>query len=115
MNPRPLQDKSYRFALRIIDVCRKLQQQREYVLAKQLLKSGTSIGANVQEAQLAQSRKDFISKLHISAKEAYETRYWLRLLRDSKVLEIQEAERLLLDLEEIIRLLVAIIKTSKQK
>ena len=74
MHPNPLRQKSYRFALSIIDVCRKLQDQREYVLSKQLLKSGTSIGANIEEAQLAQSRKDFVSKMYIAAKEAYETR-----------------------------------------
>lgn len=114
MHPRPLQEKSYSFALKIIDVCRKLQSHHEYVLSKQLLRSGTSIGANVEEAQLAQSRKDFISKMHIAAKEAYETRFWLKLLRDSKLIETQEAQQLLLDVEEIIRLLVAILKTSKQ-
>ncbi len=113
MQPRPLQEKSYSFSLRIIATCRELQSKREYILSKQLLRSGTSIGANIEEAQLAQSRKDFVNKLHIAAKEAYETRYWLRLLRDSTLLEVTDASALLLSVEEIIRLLVAILKTTK--
>ena len=79
-----LRDKSYAFALRIIRVYRHmLETNKEFVLSKQILRSGTSIGANVAEATQAQSRADFVSKLSISLKEAFETEYWLNLLRDS--------------------------------
>ena len=75
-----IQDKSFRFAVRIVNLCRYLQtEQKEYILSKQLLRCGTSIGANVAESQQAQSRPDFISKLNIALKEAYETNYWIRL------------------------------------
>lgn len=114
MSPRPLQEKSYIFSLKIIGVSTKLQARREYVLSKQLLKSGTGIGSNIEEAQLAQSMPDFISKMSIAAKEANEKRYWLRLLRDSHMLPNDEAEQLISDVEELIRMLVATIKTSKK-
>jgi four helix bundle protein len=79
-----LRDKSYAFALRIIRVYRHmLETNKEFVLSKQILRSGTSIGANVAEATQAQSRADFVSKLSISLKEAFETEFWLNLLRDS--------------------------------
>ena len=81
---KTIQDKSFRFAVRIVNLCRYLQtEQKEYVLTKQLLRSGTSIGANVSESQQAQSRLDFINKLNIALKEAYETNYWLRLLYET--------------------------------
>ncbi|HLD64205.1 MAG TPA: four helix bundle protein [Candidatus Peribacteraceae bacterium] len=79
----PLRAKSYEFALAIVNLYKRLQSdQREYVLSKQLLRSATSVGANVEEAQQAQSRRDFILKTSIAMKEAYESRYWLRLLQD---------------------------------
>ncbi len=80
-----LQEKSFLFAIHIVGFCRDLSQQKEFVLAKQLLKSGTSIGANVEEAMHAQSRPDFISKLSISYKEAAEADFWLRLLIASNI------------------------------
>ena len=79
-NKNIIQEKAYNFALSIIDLYRKMKLQNEYVLSKQLIRSGTSIGANVQEAEAAQSRKDFISMMSIASKEARETSYWLRLL-----------------------------------
>jgi four helix bundle protein len=109
-----LKEKSYAFALRCINLFKHLSvAKKEYVLSKQLLRSGTSIGANVAEANQAQSRPDFISKLGIALKEAVETEYWINLLRDSKYLTVKEAESMLRDCVELIKLLTAILKTSK--
>jgi len=110
-----LQKKSFSVALKIIAFCQELNTKKEYVLSKQLLRSGTSIGANIEEAQQAESRKDFISKFSISLKEAYETRYWLRLISES-IVETQGKSQVLLDeVEEVIRILVASIKTAKSQ
>lgn len=89
-------------------------ERREYVLSKQVLRSGTSIGANIEESVHAQSKVDFIHKLSIAQKEACETNYWLRLLRDSVYIEEKLAESFLKDCEEIQRLLTASIKTAKK-
>lgn len=109
----PIREKSYVFSLKVIATCSRLNQRREYVFAKQLFKSGTSIGANVEEALQGQSRKDFIAKLSISLKEAQETHYWLRLLRDSHTLGTEETDPLLADVTELLRLLTAIVRTTK--
>ncbi len=111
----PIQEKSYKFALGIVKFCLKIQkEQKEYVITKQLLKCGTSIGANVEEAQQPQSRADFTSKMSIALKEAYESRFWLRIIRDSGIVsEAEELHTLFLQIEEVIRLLVAITMTSK--
>ncbi len=82
MKESVIKEKSYSFALQIIELYKELMKQNEYVLSRQLLKSGTSIGANVEEALAGQSRADFLSKMSIASKEARETKYWLRLLRD---------------------------------
>ncbi len=83
----PVRRKSYDFALKIIKLCRQLSvEQHEFILSNQLLQSGTSIGANIEEAIGAQSKKDFLSKMSIAYKESRETNYWIRLLRDSGVL-----------------------------
>ena len=112
--PNAILDKSYAFAISIVHFCMRIQSERkEYVLTKQLLKSGTSIGANVEEAEQAQSKKDFISKLSIALKEAHETRYWLRLMRDTKITREEETNKLIDEVHQIIKLLVAIIKSSK--
>lgn len=112
----PIREKSYMFAVDIVRFCFKIQEKkREYVLTKQLLKSGTSVGANVEEAQQPQSRADFISKMSISLKEAYESRFWLRLIRDSSLAAAQEVEPFLEQVDEIIRILVAITMTSKSR
>ncbi len=109
-----LKSKSYNFALRTIKLYKYLvEEHREYVLSKQILRSGTSIGANIEEANQAQSRADFIHKLSIAHKEAFETHYWLRLLRDSEMLELKLAESLLAECEEIQRMLTSSIKTTK--
>lgn len=110
-----LRTKSYHFALRIVKLSRHLNNEvREFVLSKQILRSGTSIGANVEEANQAQSRKDFVHKLSIALKEATETNYWLRLLRDSETLETKLANSLISDCVEIQKILTASIKTTKQ-
>ena len=106
-----IQEKSFQFALRIIEAYRKLQLEKEYVLSKQLLRSGTSVGANVEEALAAQSRRDFLSKMSIASKEARETRYWLILLQTSKLANVN-LNTSLADVEEIIRILTSIVKTT---
>ena len=110
-----VQNKSFQFAVRVTKLCRYLQnEQREFVLTKQLLRCGTSIGANVSEAQQAQSRADFVSKLNIALKEAYETNYWLRLLHATDILSPAEFGSIYADCQELERRLIAIVKTSKE-
>ena len=107
MKEHVLLDKSFQFAIRIVKLYRYLcDEKKEYVLSKQLLRSGTSIGANINESQDAQSKNDFISKLSISLKEARESKYWIELLK--------EADSLSTDLVEVIKLLVSIIKSTKK-
>ncbi|MBN1463672.1 MAG: four helix bundle protein [Paludibacteraceae bacterium] len=106
--------KTYSFALEIIRITRiLLSEQKEFVISKQLLRCGTSIGANAEEATAAISKKEFIMKLQISYKEARETRYWLRLLRDSEILDKSKATYLIEKCEEIIRIINAILQSSK--
>ena len=110
-----LKTKSYDFALRIVFLSRHLSgETREYVISKQVLRSGTSIGANVEEASQAESRKDFAHKLSIALKEATETNYWLRLLRDSKTLEAGTADSMIADCEQLRKILTASIRTVKR-
>lgn len=110
----PLADKSFSFAVRIVKLYKYLcDNKKEFVLSKQLLRSGTSIGANISESQDAQSSNDFISKLSISLKEARESKYWIELLKEIDYLTILETNSILSDLDEIIKLLVSIIKTTK--
>jgi four helix bundle protein len=108
-----VRDKSYGFALRVIRLTRSLREQRGYEIAGQLLRSGASIGANVEEAQAAHSRPDFVAKMSIAAKEARETLYWLRLLRDSGTGTPEEVRAMLQDADELVRLLTAIVKTGQ--
>jgi len=111
-----LKDKSYVFALEIIKTYRHLTiDKKEYVLSKQLLRSGTSIGANIEESVGGQSEKDFYSKLSIAYKEARESNYWIRLLRDSNLLENNESEKLINYCDEIIRIIGKIQSTLRQK
>lgn len=115
MKESVLREKSYQFALRIVKMCRYLAvEKNEFVLSKQVLRSGTSIGANIEEAGQAESKSDFIHKLSIANKEAFETYYWLRLLRDSEILNEKQAQSLLIDCDEIQKLLVSSIKTAKK-
>ena len=109
-----IESKSFSFAVRIVKLCRHLQSDNnEFVLSKQLLRSGTSIGANVAESQQAQSRADFISKLSIALKEAVETNYWLRLLYATDYLSSTEYSSVITDCKELEKLLTAILKTTK--
>jgi len=113
MSESIIKEKSFQFSLKIIGLYKELLSENEYILSKQLLRSGTSIGANIEEALAGQSKRDFIAKMSISSKEARETKYWLRLLKESEITSI-EVECLLLDVEELIRMLTAIVKTSQQ-
>ena len=109
-----IESKSFSFAVQIVKLCRHLQSDnKEFVLSKQLLRSGTSIGANVAESQQAQSRADFISKLSIALKEAVETNYWLRLLYATDYLSSTEYSSVITDCKELEKLLTAILKTTK--
>ena len=106
--------KSFDFALRVVKLYKFMaEEHREYVLSKQILRSGTSIGANVEESKHGQSRVDFVHKLSIAQKEASETNYWLRLLRDSDYLSHKLANSLSIDFDQIQRLLAFSIKTAK--
>ncbi|MEI8243424.1 MAG: four helix bundle protein [bacterium] len=110
----PIYEKSFAFALRVVKLCRFLcDQKREFVLSKQVLRSGTAIGALVREAEHAESKADFIHKMTIALKEANETLYWLDLLHQSEYLDRQTFEPIHADSEELVKLLVAIVKTSK--
>lgn len=114
MKENVIQIKSFEFALAIISLYKLLQTEREYVISNQLLRSGTSIGANVEEAIAGQSKKDFLSKISISLKEARETRYWLLLLKESELTNI-DVDAYLNSSFELISILSAIVKTTKQK
>lgn len=111
-NENIIQSKSFDFALDIIKLYMKLVKQKEFVRSRQLLKSGTSIGANVEEAIAGFSKNDFLYKMSISSKEARETRYWLRLLKHSELTEYN-FDSYLHDIEQIINILTSIVKTSQ--
>lgn len=105
--------KSFDFALAIIKLYVHLKQNNEFIISKQLLRSGTSIGANVEEAIAAQSKKDFISKMSIASKEARETKYWLRLLSESQLVSV-DVSFYLQEIEHIINIITKIVKTSQE-
>ena len=108
--------KSYAFALEIISIYKALNNdKKEFILSKQLLRSGTSIGANVHEALSSESKRDFIHKLSIALKESKETSYWLNLLKDSNYIASEQFDKLNGDCNEIIKILNSIILTIKQK
>ena len=111
----PIEQKSFGFAVRIVKFSKWLrQEQKEYELASQILRSGTSIGANIAEAQYAQSKRDFASKMHIALKEAYETKYWLRLLIASDTVSSDILKHLISDVDELLKLLTSIVKNISQ-
>ncbi|SCX77742.1 four helix bundle protein [Alkaliphilus peptidifermentans] len=115
MGDNILENKSYRFSLQIVKLSRYMKNsKKEYDISRQLLRSGTSVGANIVEAQDAESKKDFIHKLSISLKEANETRYWLRLIRDSHEVEKEIVEPLLEECNNLRYLLISIIKKTKE-
>ena len=109
-----LRPKSYQFALRIIEMYKLLSSERkEFVLSKQVLRSGTSVGAMIKEAEHAQSKADFLNKMNVALKEINETEYWLMLLKDSAYLSLAEYESIHEDCSELIRLLASTVKTLK--
>jgi four helix bundle protein len=109
-----VQTKSYAFALRIIKVYKYLnQEKKEFVLSKQLLRSGTSIGANIEEAIGGQSKNDFFAKITISYKEARESKYWIRLLRDSEYLSVEQSDDLLKDIDELLKIIGSIQRSIR--
>jgi len=108
-----VQEKSYAFALRIITLSKWLREQKEFEIAGQILRSGTAIGSNVEEALAGVSRADFIAKMSIASKEARETNYWLRLLHDSKIVSDSKIKPLEIESLELIRILTAIVKTCQ--
>lgn len=111
-----IQERSFEFGVRVVKLCRVLDEKPgvSRTLANQLLRSGTSIGANVAEAQAGQSKKDFVAKMAIAAKEARETHYWLRLLVASEMIEIDRLSPLLDEASQIVAILTTIIKTSQK-
>jgi four helix bundle protein len=115
MSKHIVRDKSFSFALRVIKLYKYLvEEKREYVLSKQVLRSGTAVGAMIREAEQGESKADFIHKLAIALKEAKEAEYWLDLLFHSEYIEQKSYASIHTDVEELIKLLTSIIKTSKQ-
>ena len=116
MSKGVLKKKSFRFAVRIVNLYKYLTiSQKEYVLSKQILRSGTSVGANVREAEFAQSNLDFIHKLSISQKEINETLYWLELLKETDFIKNEEFESLNFDATELLKIITSSIETMKSK
>lgn len=107
-------DRTFQFALSMVNLYKQLIEHKEYVLSKQLLRSATSIGANVEEAMAGHSRKDFLSKMVIASKEARETRYWLKLLDKSQLAKL-DFSSYLNEIEQIINIITAIVKTTQAK
>lgn len=110
-----IKEKSFQFAVEIVNLYKTLVERKEFVLSKQLLRAGTSIGANIREAEHAQSKADFIHKLSISLKEANETDYWIDLLAETKFISDEEYCKINHKIIEILKLLTSIINTSKNK
>lgn len=115
MEPTLLQKKSYQFALLTLDLIMEMRDLKEYVISKQVLRSGTAIGAMVSEAKFAESHKDFTHKLKVALKEANETQYWLNLLVDSKYCKPSGVEEIREELNKLLGLLVNIVKKLKAK
>ncbi len=108
-------EKSYTFALNIISLYKYLvSEQKEFVLSKQLLRSGTAIGALIREAEHAQSKKDFLNKMNIALKEANETEYWIDLLKDSAYISMETYVNISQKIKELLKLLISVVKTTKQ-
>ena len=108
-----VKEKSYYFAIRIVKLCMWLKEERHFELSSQVLRSGTSIGANIEEASASHSKKEFVHKMAIASKEARETHYWLRLLRDSDILSGKQASELINESKELIKMLTSIVKTGR--
>ncbi|WP_405399484.1 four helix bundle protein [Maribacter sp. Asnod2-G09] len=115
-NENPLLSKSYDFALQIVKLYQELtKNKREYVLSKQLLRAGTSVGANIAEANGAISKADFSAKISIAYKESLETKYWLNLLKDSEYIELSIANGLIEKADELSKIMFAILKSTRIK
>lgn len=113
--PNAIEDKSFAFAVRVVNLYKYLCiEKKEYVLSKQLLRSGTAIGALVREAEQAESKPDFIHKMAIALKEANETEYWVLLLAETDYLNTQESESIISDNKELLKLLISIINSTKR-
>jgi len=114
MKENILKDKSYRFSIRIVNLYKYLcNEKREFVMSKQILRSGTSIGALVREAEFAQSKLDFINKMSVALKEANETMYWIDLLKETGYINSSMYNSLISDCKDILKLLIATVKTTK--
>jgi four helix bundle protein len=114
--PNVIAEKSEEFAVRVINLSKYLVgEKKEFIISKQIFRSGTSIGANVSESRNAQSKEDFINKLNIALKEADETAYWLRILKRTEFISQDQFSSLNEDVQELISILVSIIKTTKEK
>lgn len=115
MKENVLLEKSYQFALRIVKLCRYLNEEKhEFVISKQILFTGTSIGSQIEEAQQGEDRSDFLHQLSIANKHAFKTNYWLRLLHDSEYISEKQFQSLLADCEEIQKILTTTLKTTKK-
>lgn len=115
MSENILQEKSYKFALRIVKLSQYLNDEKhEFVLSKKILDSGTAIGVFIEEAKQGENKTDFLQKYSIANKEAFKTNFWLRLLRDSNFLKENQAKSLLDDCEELQKLLIASLKTARK-
>lgn len=108
-----VKDKSFQFSLLIIRLYKNLIAEKEFIISKQLLRSGTSIGANIEEANAGISKKDFAHKMSIASKEARETLYWLRLLNEGKLVEI-DVKNEIIHVNELIKMLTSIVKTTQE-
>ena len=110
-----VKNKSYDFALRILKLYMLLSEKNHFAIANQIVKAGTSIGANVEEALAGFSKKDFTAKMSIASKEARETHYWLRLIRDAGLIDTNQVKPLVTDSETLVKILTSIVKTSSTK
>ena len=111
----PLADKSFKFSVRIVKFSKVIRERKEFELAKQILRSGTSVGANIAEAQRAQSDRDFLAKMYIASKEASETEFWLKLFKEAEIISDIEFTSVHEDLREIIKMLMSTTKTLETK
>ena len=114
MKENIIREKSYRFAVEATVLCKKLKDKKEFHLASQLMRSATSIGANVSEASAAQTKRDFIAKMSIASKEAREANYWINIIKESRLMDM-DYSAYLKESEEIVKILTAILKTAKSK
>ena len=113
MKKNVVENKSFNFAIRVVNLYKYLtNEKKEFVLSKQILRSGTSIGANINEAQQAQSKKDFLMKMNISLKECTETKYWIKLLSATDYINIEQAKSIIQDCTELEKMLTSIVKTT---